>query len=66
MLDVREMNDVPGTDDLGENSKPGRLSGEAGLQSAVSIPATAILRRKTKNACVGNELEIFEDSSHVL
>ncbi len=59
MLDVQEMNDVPGTDDLGENGKPGRLSGEARLQSAASILATAILRRKAKNACVGNELEDF-------
>ena len=66
MLDVREMNDVPGTDDLGENSKPGRLSGEARLQSAASILATAVLRRKAKKACVGSELEIFEDSSPVL
>ncbi len=48
MLDVQEMNDVPGTDDLGENGKPGRLSGEARLQSAASILATAILRRKAK------------------
>ena len=66
MLDVQEMNDVPGTDDLGENGKPGRLSGEARLQSAASILATAILRRKAKKACGGNELEIFEDSSPVL
>lgn len=48
MLDVQEMNDGPGTDDLGENGKPGRLSGEARLQSAASILATAILRRKAK------------------
>lgn len=66
MLDVQEMNDVPGTDDLGESGKPGRLSGEARLQSAASILATAILRRKAKKACVGNELEVFEDSSPVL
>ncbi len=66
MLDVQEMNDVPGLDDLGESGKPGRLSGEARLQSAASILATAILRRKTIKACVGNELEIFEDSSPVL
>ena len=66
MLDVQEMNDVPGTDELGENGKPGRLSGEARLQSAVSILATAILRRKDKKACGGSELEIFEDSSPVL
>ena len=63
MLDVQEMNDGPGTDDLG---KPGRLSGEARLQSAASILATAILRRKAKKACLGSELEIFEDSSPVL
>jgi len=49
MLDVQEMNDGPGTDDLGENGKPGRLSGEARLQSAASILATAVLRRKAKN-----------------
>lgn len=66
MLDVQEMNDVPGTDDLGENGKPGRLSGEARLQSAASILATAILRRKAKKVCVGSELEFFEDSSPVL
>jgi len=66
MLDVQEMNDGPGTDDLGENGKPGRLSGEARLQSAASILATAVLRRKAQKACVGNELEIFEDSSPVL
>ena len=48
MLDVQEMNDVPGTEGLGENGKPGRLSGEARLQSAASILATAILRRKAK------------------
>ena len=66
MLDVQEMNDGPGLDDLGESGKPGRLSGEARLQSAASILATAILRRKAKKACVGNELEIFEDSSPVL
>lgn len=65
MLDVQEMNDVPGTDDLGESGKPGRLSGEARLQSAASILATAILRRKAKKACVGNELKVFEDSSPV-
>lgn len=65
MLDVQEMNEVPGTDDLGENGHPGRLSGEARLQSAASILATAVLRRKAKKACVGNELEIFEDSSPV-
>ena len=29
MLDVQEMNDGAGTDDLGENGNPGRLSGEA-------------------------------------
>lgn len=63
MLDVQEMNDVPGTEGLGENGNPGRLSGEARLQSAASILATAILRRKAKKACVGSELEIFEDSS---
>lgn len=66
MLDVQEMNDGPGLDDLGENGKPGRLSGEARLQSAASILATAILRRMARNACVGNELEVFEDSSPVL
>jgi hypothetical protein len=66
MLDVQEMNDVAGTDDLGENGKPGRLSGEARLQSAASILATAVLRRKAKKACVGNELDVFEDSSPVL
>ena len=66
MLDVREMNDVPGTDDLAQNSNPARLSGEARHQSAASILATAILRRKAKNACVDNELEVFEDSSPVL
>ena len=66
MLDVQEMNEVPGTDDPDENGKPGSLSGEARLQSAASILATAILRRKAKKACVGNELEIFEDSSPVL
>ncbi|HPE73503.1 MAG TPA: hypothetical protein PK018_15265 [Candidatus Competibacter sp.] len=66
MLDVQEMNDVPRTENLGENGRPGRLSGEARLQSAASILATAVLRRKAKKACVGNELEIFEDSSPVL
>jgi len=69
MLDVQEMNDGPGTDDLGKPGKPGkpgRLSGEARLQSAASILATAILRRKAKKACVGSELEVFEDSSPVL
>ena len=66
MLDVQEMNDGPGMDDLGENGKPGRLSGEARLQSVASILATAILRRKAKNECVGNELDAFEDSSPVL
>lgn len=66
MLDVQEMNEVPGTDDPDENGKPGSLSGEARLQSAASILATAILRRKAKNACVGNELDAFEDSSPVL
>jgi hypothetical protein len=48
MLDVQEMNDGPGTDDLDKNGKPGRLSGEARLQSAASILATAILRRMPK------------------
>ena len=62
MLDVQEMNDGPGTDDLGKNGKPGRLSGEARLQSAASILATAILRRMAKNACFGNELEVFKES----
>ena len=66
MLDVQEMNEVPGTDDPDENGKPGSLSGEARLQSAASIIATAILRRKAKKACVGSELEVFEDSSPVL
>ena len=66
MLDVQEMNDGPGLDDLGENGKPGRLSGEARLQSAASILATAVLRRKAKKAFVGNELDVFEDSSPVL
>ena len=66
MLDVQEMNDVPGLDDLGENGKPGRLSGEARLQSAASILATAVLRRKAKKACACNELGVFEDSSPVL
>ena len=66
MLDVQEMNDVPGTEDLGENGIPGRLSGEARLQSAASILATAILRRKAKNACAGNELAVFKDSVPVL
>lgn len=66
MLDVQEMNEVPGTDDLGENGKPGRLSGEARLQSAASILATAVLRRKAKKACACNELGVFEDSSPVL
>ena len=66
MLDVQEMNDGPGMDDLGENGKPGRLSGEARLQSAASILATAVLRRKTQKACVGNELDVFKDSSPVL
>ena len=63
MMDVQEMNDGPGTDDLG---KLGRLSGEARLQSAASILATAVLRRKAKKACVGNELDVSKDSSHVL
>jgi hypothetical protein len=66
MLDVQEMNDGPELDDLGENGKPGRLSGEARLQSAASILATAVLRRKAKKACVGNELDVSEDSSPVL
>ena len=66
MLDVQEMNEVPGTDDPDENGKPGSLSGEARLQSAASILATAILRRKAKKAFVGNELDVFEDSSPVL
>ena len=66
MLDVQEMNDGPGTDDLGENGKPGRLSGEARLQSAASILATAVLRRKAKKACACNELDVFKDSSPVL
>jgi hypothetical protein len=66
MLDVQEMNEVPGTDDLGENGKPDRLSGEARLQSAASILATAVLRRKAKKACACNELGVFEDSSPVL
>jgi hypothetical protein len=66
MLDVQKMNDGPGIDDLGENGKTGRLPGEARLQSAASILATAVLRRKAKKACVGNELETFEDSSSVL
>lgn len=66
MLDVQEMNEVPGTDDPDENGKPGSLSGEARLQSAASILATAVLRRKAKKACVGNELDVFEDSSPVL
>ena len=66
MLDVQEMNAVPGTDDPDENGKPGSLSGEARLQSAASILATAILRRKAKKACVGNELDVFKDSSPVL
>jgi hypothetical protein len=66
MLGVQEMNDGPGLDDLSENGKPGRLSGEARLQSAASILATAVLRRKAKKAFVGNELDVFEDSSPVL
>ena len=66
MLDVQEMNEVPGTDDLGENGKPDRLSGEARLQSAASILATAVLRRKAKKACACNELGVFEDSPPVL
>ena len=66
MLDVQEMNEVPGTDDPDENGKPGSLSGEARLQSAASILATAVLRRMAKKACVGNELDVFEDSSPVL
>ena len=66
MLDVQEMNEVPGTDDPDENGKPGSLSGEARLQSAASILATAVLRRKAKKAFVGNELDVFEDSSPVL
>ncbi len=66
MLDVQKMNDVPETDDLGEDGSPGRLSGEARLQSAASILATAVLRRKAKKACAGNELGVFEDSSPVL
>lgn len=66
MLDAQEMNDGPELDDLGENGKPGRLSGEARLQSAASILATAVLRRKAKKACVGNELDVSEDSSPVL
>lgn len=66
MLDVQEMNDGPGLDDLGENGKPGRLSGEARLQSVASILATAVLRRKPQKACVGNELDVFEYSSPVL
>jgi hypothetical protein len=66
MLDVQEMNDAPGTNDLGEGGKPGRLSGEARLQSTASILATAVLRRKAKKACVGNELDVFEDSFPVL
>lgn len=66
MLDVQEMNDGPGLDDLGENGKPGRLSGEARLQSAASILATVVLRRKAKKARAGNELDDFKDSSPVL
>jgi len=66
MLDVRKTSDAPGTKDLGGNGRPGRLSGEARLQSAASILATAVLRRKAKKACVGNELDAFEDSSPVL
>ena len=66
MLDVQEMNDGPGLDDLGENGKPGHLSGGARLQSAASILATAVLRRKAKKACACNELDVFEDSSPVL
>ena len=56
MLDVQEMNDVPGADDLGENGKPGRLSGEARLQSAASILAMAVLRRKSRKAVDGTVL----------
>ena len=65
MLDVQEMNDVPGTDDLGESGKPVRLPGEARLQSIAFILATAILRRKAKNACVDNESEVLENFSPV-
>jgi hypothetical protein len=32
----------------------------------MAILATAVLRRKAKKACVGNELDVFEDSSPVL
>jgi hypothetical protein len=50
MLDEQEMNDVPGADDHGNNGKPSRLSGEARLQSAASILAMGVLRRKTRMA----------------
>lgn len=65
MLDVREMNDGPGSEDLDGNGKPGRLSGEARLQSAASILAMAVLRRKTRMAVNSTVMVGGEESAPV-
>jgi hypothetical protein len=63
MLDVQELRDEPGAEIHGKDENPERLSSDARLQAAVSILATAVLRRKSKKSCGGSELQIFQVSS---
>lgn len=63
MLDVQELRDEPGAEIHGKDENPERLSSDARLQSAVSILATAVLRRKAKKSCGGSELQILQVSS---
>jgi hypothetical protein len=63
MLDVQELRDEQGAEIHGKDENPERLSSDDRLQAAVSILATAVLRRKSKKSCGGSELQIFQDSS---
>ena len=51
---------TPGSTATSQEGKPVRSNNPA------TRAATAVLRRKAKKACVGSELEVFEDSSPVL
>jgi hypothetical protein len=65
MLEVRKTSDTLEMDDYGGNGKLDSLSSQARLQSAASILAMAVLRRKSRKAVDGTDLVGREESARL-
>ena len=63
MLEVRKTSDTLEMDDYDGNGKLDSLSSQARLQSAASILAMAVLRRKSRKAVGGTDLVGREESA---